>query len=238
MGDLICKGLKTARGTFTLEVGFLRLAKGEKVAVLGENGCGKTTLLQTLAGLQPAGGEILHGGARWDRMPPQERAAHMSYLPQEFEVLFPVTVRELVDLTLYRGKLLHGDKRRHVMEALEMLDFEDRAYPSLSGGEKRRAMLARVFCREADFILLDEPTASLDMRHSAMFMRYAAKREAAVIAAVHDLNLALRYFDRFLLMKRGKILFDKRKDELDGGELEEIYGIGLTRFGDYFVPER
>lgn len=238
MGELVCTGLKTAKGAFTLTVDSLRLAKGEKVAVLGENGCGKTTLLQTLAGLQPATGEIFHDNARWDRMPPQERALYMAYLPQETEVLFNLSVRELIALTLHRGKLLQGDARSRVLEALEMADFEDRPYPSLSGGEKRRAMLARIFCREAEFILLDEPTAALDMRHAAQFMRYAAAIDAAVVAAVHDLNLALRYFDRFLLMKQGRIVFDKRKDELDGGELEAIYGIGLTRYGDFFVPER
>lgn len=238
MGELVCAGLKTAKGAFTLVVDFLRLAKGEKVAVLGENGCGKTTLLQTLAGLQPAVGEIFRNNTRWDQMPPQERALYMAYLPQETEVLFNLSVRELIALTLHRDKLLHGDARRRVLEALEMTGFEDRAYLSLSGGEKRRAMLARIFCREAECFLLDEPTASLDMRHSAQFMRYVAGIDAMVVAAVHDLNLAARYFDRFLLMKQGRIVFDKRKGELDGGELEAIYGISLTRCGDLFVPER
>lgn len=237
MGELVCAGLKTAKGAFTLVVDSLRLAKGEKVAVLGENGCGKTTLLQTLAGLQPAAGEIFRNNARWDRMPPQERALYMAYLPQETEVLFNLSVRELIALTLHREKLLHGDARRRVLEALEMTGFEDRAYLSLSGGEKRRAMLARIFCREAECILLDEPTASLDMRHSAQFMRYVAGIDAMVVAAVHDLNLAVRYFDRFLLMKQGRIVFDKRKGELDGSELEAIYGISLARYGDLFVPE-
>lgn len=238
MGELICTGLQTTKGTFTLAVDSLLIAKGEKVAILGENGCGKTTLLQTLAGLQPAAGAIAHNNARWDRMAPEEKAVHMAYLPQESEVLFNCSVRELVALTLYRRKLLHGARRQAVLEALEMADFEERAYSSLSGGEKRRAMLARVFCRDADFILLDEPTASLDMRHAALFMRYAVSVEAAVVAAIHDLSLAVRYFDRFLLMKQGRILFDKRKDELDGDELETIYGISLTRHGDFFMPER
>lgn len=238
MGKLICKNLRAVKGAFTLEVESLRLARGEKVAVLGENGCGKTTLLQTLAGLQPAEGEIRLGQVRWDRLSPQERAARMSYLPQETEVLFNLSVREICELTLHRNKLLRGPERRRVLEATEMSAFEERAYSSLSGGEKRRAMLARVFCREADFILLDEPTAPLDMRHAALFMRYAMGVGAAVLAALHDLNLAARYFERFLLMKNGRILFDKRRDELESGELEEIYGIGLARRGDLFVAER
>ena len=237
MGELICKDLKAVKGAFTLEVGTLRIAKGEKIAILGENGCGKTTLLQTLAGVVSAEGDIFHGAARWDRMEPQERALYMAYLPQETEVLFALSVRELAALTLHREKLLQGDQRCAVMNAMEMADFEDRVYSSLSGGEKRRAMLARVFCRESDFIFLDEPTSSLDMRHSALAMRYAVSIDAAVVATIHDLNLAVHYFDRFLLMKHGRILFDKRKQEIDGSELEEVYGIGLARHNDCFVPE-
>lgn len=247
MGELSCSGLSVVKGAFTLNVDSLRLARGEKVALLGENGCGKTTLLQVLAGLQAAGGKILYqpgppaqtgGQIRWDALPPRERALYMSYLPQESELLFNLSVHELTALVLHRDKLLPDEGRRLALEALEMTGFEQRPYASLSGGEKRRAMLARVFCREAEFILLDEPTAALDLRHAAMFMRHAADIQAAVLAAVHDLNLALRYFDRFLLMKQGRILFDRRKDELDGAELEAIYGLGLTRCGDFFLPER
>ena len=238
MGGLTCAGIRTAKGDFTLEVASLRLNKGEKVALLGENGCGKTTLLQTLAGLHPGEGVLMRGNTRWDRLPQRERAKYMSYLPQEAEVLFNLSVRELMELTLHKGRLFAGEERHAVLKATEMLDFQERAYTSLSGGEKRRAMLARIFCRKVDFILLDEPTAPLDMRHAAMFMRHASGVPAAVIAAMHDLNLAVRYFERFLLMKNGRILFDKRKDELDAAELAEIYGIGLARRGDHFVPER
>lgn len=240
MGGLTCRNLSCDRGAFSLHVPELRLRRGEKVAVLGENGCGKTTLLQILAGLLPAGGDITHAGARWDLLPARERAAHMAYLPQEAEVLFNLSVAELVQLSLHEHGhgLLEGDKRDAVLEATEMRDFQDRAYPSLSGGEKRRAMLARVFCRKADFVLLDEPTAPLDMRHSALLMRYVCSTESCVVAAMHDLNLAARYFERFLLMKNGRILFDKRKEELDAAGLEEVYGIGLVRCGDHFVPER
>ncbi|MDR1124966.1 MAG: ABC transporter ATP-binding protein [Deltaproteobacteria bacterium] len=237
MGELVCQGLGITKGAFSLAVPSLRLARGEKVAVLGANGCGKTTLLQSLAGLEPAGGEIHFGALRWDRLSPQARAAYLSYLPQESEVLFNLSVREICELTLYRGKLLRGEERRRVLAATEITELEHRAYPSLSGGEKRRAMLARVFCREADFIFLDEPTAPLDLRHAALLMRHITGVTAGVVAALHDLNLAVCYFDRFLLMKHGRILFDKRKDELESGQLEEIYGIGLARHGDHFVPE-
>jgi len=242
MGELKCVNLSCSRGDFRLELAALTLKKGEKVALLGENGCGKTTLLQILAGLLPAQGEIYYGSPhsteRWDTLSPQERALYAAYLPQEAEVLFNLTVDELIQLCLNSVKLLQCEQRQAVLEATDALPLLTRTYPSLSGGEKRRAMLARIFCREADFIFLDEPTAPLDLRHAAKFMRYAAAAPCAIVAAMHDLNLAVRYFDRFLLMKDGRILFDRQKAELDAGELEAIYGIGLHRCGDHFVPER
>ena len=239
MGELICKNLQCPRDDFTLSIANLRIAPGENVALLGENGCGKTTLLQILAGLLPLqGGEILHGTARWDRMSPEERSLHAAFLPQEAEVLFNLSVDELLALTLQNETLLRGEEREAVLEATEISSLRARAYPSLSGGEKRRAMLARIFCRKSAFVFLDEPTAPLDMRHAAAVMRHAAAQPCAMVAAMHDLNLAVRYFDRFLLMKNGGILFDRRKNELDTEALEAVYGIALHRCGDHFVPER
>jgi len=238
MGQLKCSNLFCRRGGFTLDLTALTVTKGEKIALLGENGCGKTTLLQVLAGLLPAEGEITYETTRWDSLSPQDRALHAAYLPQEAEVLFNLTVDELIQLTLHSAKLLQGEARQAVFDATDTLPLLERAYPSLSGGEKRRAMLARIFCREADFVFLDEPTAPLDMRHAAKFMRYAVTTPCAIVAAMHDVNLAVRYFDRFLLMKNGRIFFDRQKSDLDAGELEAIYGIGLHRCGDHFVPER
>ena len=238
MGQLSLTDIRCSRGQFVLHVPSLVIRQGEKIALLGENGCGKTTLLHILAGILPARGQMLLGTSRWDLLSQEKRAEHTAFLPQEAEVLFNLTVRELVALTLHEEKLLRGRERQAVLEATETAHLQDRTYPSLSGGEKRRAMLARVFCRQAEFIFLDEPTAPLDMRHAAQLMRHAASVPASVVAAMHDLNLAVRYFDRFLCMKHGSILFDRKKEDLNAQELEEIYGIGLCRCGDHFMPER
>ena len=236
MGEMICAGLAVTRGGFTLRVDDLRIAPGEKIALLGENGCGKTTLLQALAGLLPCGGAIAYAGRSWDKLTPAGRARHMAYLPQDSGVLFNLTVEELINLALADQPSLAGEARATALAATEMGDFLDRPYHSLSGGEKRRAMLARLFCRDTALILLDEPTAPLDMRHAGQVMRHLRAGPAAVVAAMHDLNLAAAWFDRFLLMKQGRIVYDARKDELDPARLAEIYGLSLRRCGDHFVP--
>ncbi len=237
MGEIVCKGLKCHRSTFRLDIEELRIPEGEKVALLGENGCGKTTLLRALAGLLEYEGSIEYGDLCWERLPARERARHMSYLPQEADVLFNLTVDELVNLSLGPDEVLEEEARRQVLEAVEMEQFRHREFHSMSGGEKRRAMLARILCRKTPFIFLDEPTAPLDMRHASQVMRHIARTDCGIVVALHDLHLAQRYFDRFLLMKQGRILFDKRKNELAAPELEEIYGIRLRDCGDHFVPD-
>lgn len=237
MGEMILSAVSCRRGGFTLHVDALRIAPGEKIAILGENGCGKTTLLQVLAGLLPAFGAITRGEADWSKSSVEERARHMAYLPQESGVLFNLIVEELIDLALDGQAPLTGAARAAVLAATEMGDFLARPYHSLSGGEKQRAMLARLFCRDASLILLDEPTAPLDMRHAAQVMGHMRACPAAVLAAMHDLNLAVRWFDRFLLMKQGKIVYDKRKSELEAAMLEEVYGLKLKRCSNHFVPD-
>ena len=126
MGEMICAGLSVNRGKFALRVDELRIAPGEKIALLGENGCGKTTLLQALAGLLPCGGAITYAGERWDKLGPEARARYMAYLPQESGVLFNLTVAELISLALADQPPLEGEARAAALAATEMGDFLDR----------------------------------------------------------------------------------------------------------------
>jgi iron complex transport system ATP-binding protein len=232
--ELVFNNITCRRGTFTLDIPEFAIRNGDKIALLGENGCGKSTLLSIFAGiLQADSGEISYNGGRWDKLNPRQRAKHMAYLPQTTELLFNLTVGELIELAI--DEKTKPDKL--VLEAMEMNSYIDRIYHSLSGGEQRRAMLARVLSQQKAFTLLDEPTAALDLRHSAQCMRYISAQNMVVMAAIHDINLALRYFNRFLLMKEGQILYDTRKDELTTAMLSEVYGIGFARSGDHFIHE-
>ena len=237
MGELVCSNILCHRDGFALHIDSLVIGQGEKIALLGENGCGKTTLLQVLTGILPAEGAIHYQGTRWDKLTPEQRAQSMSYLPQEASVLFNLSVAELISLRLSDTEGLAQKECLAILQALELADMQERCFHSLSGGEKRRAMLARIFCRGSELLFLDEPTAPLDMRHAASAMRYAALSKQTVLAALHDVNLALRYFDRFLLMKEGRILFDKRKSDLALPDLEETYGVQLNAYGGFFFPK-
>lgn len=237
MEKISVKNLESQRGDFTLSISSLAIHKGEKIALLGENGCGKTTLLQVLTGLLPTQDTILYEGKRWERFTARERSRYVAYLPQEADVLFNLTVGELLELRLGGERPLIGEERQKALVATSMADFQERIFHSLSMGEKRRAMLARVFCRDCPYIFLDEPSAPLDLRHAAELMRYVAGLSKTVVAAIHDVNLAVRYFNRFLLMKNGRILFDRSKETLQVAELEEIYGIGLNNLGGFFMPD-
>lgn len=196
----------------------LLLATGELVGLIGPNGAGKTSLLRTLAGLPQADARV-----RWRERPlPElssaERARAIAYLPQAAQASWPLGVRELVAL----GRLPHrrfgerpsGDDAAAVDRALEltgMRDFAGRPIDSLSGGERTRAHLARAFAVEAPVLLVDEPTASLDPYHQLSVMRLLDDYRRAgrlVVAVLHDLNLALQYCSRLLLMDRGTIVRD------------------------------
>lgn len=237
MGRLVCKHILCQRDTFTLSVPELVMGVGEKIALLGENGCGKTTLLQVLTGLLPlSGGRIEFKGTRWDRLTAAKRAEHMAYLPQEAQVLFNLTVEELLGLTIDKRRILKGNDREQAVMATEMGAFLKRIYHSLSGGEKRRAMLLRILCQNRAFTLLDEPTAPLDMRHGLKIMGFLQAMPSTVVVAMHDINLATRFFTRFLLMKNGRIIFDVSKTELETEMLENIYGLQLDVCNGYFLP--
>ncbi len=194
----------------------LTLAPGEVLALAGPNGAGKSTLLRILAGdLAPTSGAVTLDGRPLAAFRARDLALRRAVLPQQTLMQFAFTARAVVamgrhpHLTRY-GETDHDEAVvRAAMGRTETMPLAERAYPSLSGGEQGRVSLARVLAQEAPILLLDEPTAALDLRHQQAVLAIAralAAEGAAVLAVLHDLNLAAAYADRVALLAAGKVV--------------------------------
>lgn len=198
----------------------LSIHSGERVAILGANGTGKTTFLKLLSGtLAPTTGSILMEERELHRSPRSELARRIAVVPQEFVVPFAFTTREIVEL----GRTPHlrplrgrrSEDRRAVREAMQLTDtagLAGRVFNELSGGERQRTVLAMALAQEPEILLLDEPTQQLDITHQAKILNLIAelnnRQNLTVVAAMHDLNLAGRYFHRLVVLHRGTVLAD------------------------------
>ena len=215
---LTARGLGvTLAGRAVLNDVSLSLASGHLVALVGPNGAGKTTLLRALAGLVPSDGAIHVGGEALSSLPLRERARRFAYLAQGHIMHWPLPARDIVAL----GRYPHGatdparltptdsDAVLRAMQVADVVAFAERRVTELSGGERSRVALARVFAVEAPVILADEPTSSLDPRHQIDVMkslRMAADKGTLVIVVTHDLGLAARFADRVLVLSDGRLV--------------------------------
>ena len=216
----------------------LRVAPGEFVALAGPNGSGKSTLLRAVLGLVRATeGEIRVDGGSLSTMPVRERARRVAWVPQE-EV--PRDNVRLIDYALF-GRYPHlapfagesAHDRALARAALADAGLEDRAEAGvleLSGGERQRLMLARALLQEGRLLLLDEPTAHLDIAHELDLLARVRDRVVrpggGVLAAMHDLNLAARFADRIVVLSRGRRVADGVPAEvLTPALLREVWGI-------------
>ncbi|MBI4758185.1 MAG: heme ABC transporter ATP-binding protein [Chloroflexi bacterium] len=196
----------------------LALGTGDLVGLIGPNGSGKTTLLKLLSGvLKPALGHVSLEGREVQAMERREIARRVAVVPQELHVPFPFTVREMVSMgrTPYVRPLvgLTAEDRQvvlDVMGATGIGDLAGRDFATLSGGEQQRVIIAMALAQEPRFLLLDEPTVHLDLNHQVeileLIRRLNREKGVAVLAALHDLNLAALYFDRLVLLNRGAIV--------------------------------
>ncbi|MFJ6212191.1 heme ABC transporter ATP-binding protein [Streptomyces sp. NPDC092296] len=190
---------------------------GEVLALVGPNGAGKSTLLAALAGDLPAeSGEVLVDGAPVDAWSAPDLALRRAVLPQSAPLAFPFAVEEVVRMGRmpWSGTAAaeHDDAAvATAMAATEVAAFAARPYPALSGGERARAALARVLAQHAPLILLDEPTAALDLHHQELVLRICRDQAAegrAVVVVLHDLGLAAAHADRVAVLAGGRIAAD------------------------------
>lgn len=195
----------------------LSIAPGELVALVGPNGAGKSTLLSALAGeLEPAAGSVEIDGRPADKWSATELARVRSVLPQQVTVAFPFTVEEVVRMgrAPYHRAPEAADDDAVVARALEEMAIDDlatRRHQSLSGGEQARVAVARVFAQATPLLLLDEPTAALDLRFQELVLRAVRRRVregATAIVVVHDLGLAAAYASRVVVLSHGQVVGD------------------------------
>ncbi|RMH41024.1 MAG: ABC transporter ATP-binding protein [Deltaproteobacteria bacterium] len=220
----------------------LAVRPGEIACVVGANGAGKSTLLRLAAGLlRPAAGQVRAFGLDPASTPRPALARRLSLLPQQVRHTFPFSVAEVVLMGRYphqRRGLLALESADDVaaaddaMRRCDVLHLAGRRFDELSGGERRRVLLAQSFCQRAELLLLDEPTASLDPAHAlAVFAALRAEvraRAAAAVVVTHDLNLAARFADRVAVVHRARVVADGAPaDVLAGPEAREAFGCPL-----------
>jgi iron complex transport system ATP-binding protein len=194
----------------------MHVPPGSVFALLGPNGSGKSTLLKLLLGaLTPTAGEAHYLELPVGHWPRREYARHVGVVPQLEQITFPLTVRELVSMGRYphmgAWRAEGSDDRQAIDRALdrcEIVELAERPLNTLSGGERQRARVARALAQEPDSLVLDEPTAALDIHHEmAMFELLAQLAQhdgKTVVIATHNVNLAARYGTRVLLLDHGQ----------------------------------
>lgn len=228
-------------------------APGRVSALLGPNGAGKSSLLACLAALRrPDAGRVTLGGADVDAIDPQARARRIGLLPQGHDVHWNVDVATLVALGRlpWRGRWSETEADRaavaRALAATDMAPLAARGMEHLSGGERARALLARVLAGEPEWLLADEPLASLDPRHQMEVgarLRDVAAGGRGVVLVVHDLNMAARLADDIVLLRDGRVVaHGPAADVLTPALVEETYGlpveIGRTPDGATFILPR
>jgi iron complex transport system ATP-binding protein len=238
MSTLEARQISVTRGGHCiLQEVSVSLVAGELRAVVGPNGGGKSTLLRALAGIWPvAGGAVWLDGKPITRWPRKEIARRIAYVPQEQHIDFAFTVEQIVAMGRHphQGRFSRETEqdRRAVELSLERCDIvhlRRRAVNTLSGGEHQRVLIARSLAVEPEFILLDEPTANLDVEHSLEVLelcRVLARGGQSVVLATHDLNAVARYATSVVLIQAGRLM-DCCGDQqiLNPHSLEKVFGV-------------
>jgi len=221
------------------------VAAGELVGLIGPNGAGKSTLLKVIGGLwSGAQGPITLAGRPLARYSARAIAQQVAHVPQITALDFPFTVQQIALMGrnphLGRFQIETARDRQIVTEALRRtgtLALADRLIGTLSGGERQRVLIARALAQEPRLLLLDEPTANLDLQHQIGVLELVRdlvrQGQLGAVAAVHDLELAARFCDRLVLLHEGRVLADGTPERvLSPGPLRTAYGVNTRSYPD------
>ncbi len=225
----------------------LSISKGDFVGVVGPNGSGKSTLIKLACGiLNPQSGQILLENVNLQSLSRLEVASKIAVVPQIFNLEFNFTVEEVVKMGGYSKRKISGQERlakvEEILKEMELTEMRKRFFPELSGGEKQRAILAQALAQEPEILLLDEPASNLDVSFQLKlfdFLKRLNREGMTIVCVVHDLNLALSYFEKTTLLYKGKVVAAGPTEEvLQPSLIEKTYGVRAVlhkHFGKSFL---
>lgn len=202
------------------------IAPGEMIGIIGPNGAGKSTLLKVMANiLPPARGSVRLNGRPLASIPRRMLARQLGYLSQTFQTAFDFTAREIVRMgrfpyvgPLARETAADREMIKQVMRETGVWDLRHRRFSELSGGERQRVVLASALGQQPAVLLLDEPTAALDLKHQARFYdmlrRLQNEKGLTMVTVTHDINLAARFCQRLMVMKKGAVIADDTPEKI------------------------
>jgi iron complex transport system ATP-binding protein len=224
---------------------------GEVLSIVGPNGSGKSTIIKCIAQvLNPTGGQILADGRDLSKIELNEVAKLIGYVPQNFHYLFYSTVMETVLLgrkphVKWRISQHDLDIVQQALSDMNINEMADKFMDELSGGEKQKVYIARTLAQQPQLYLLDEPTSNLDLKHQIEVLeitkRLTKEQGASMVVALHDLNLAMKYSDRIVMLEKGRMYaYGKPEDVLTVNNIDSVYGVEAlildSTYGKYIVP--
>jgi len=234
MTSIAAHGLVLRRGNAMLLADLsLSLGPNGSVAVIGPNGAGKSTLMKVLAGIEaPSSGEVRIDDQDVARLSRAARARKVGYLPQYFEPHWDLTVTDLVRLGAERAGHPSDGSVETAIVRFELAALRERRWSGLSGGERARVLLAMVLAVDPPVLLADEPAASLDIRHRLDVVQALVRRgeDRLSVVVMHDLDLVFRFFERVLVLDRGRIVADGlARDLFEHPCLDATFGVTFER---------
>jgi len=212
--------------------------------IIGPNGAGKTTLLKNICRIwEPQAGTVFINGKDYRDMPRKDLSKHITMVPQNTNISFPISVYEIVAMGrnphMGRFQSLGRKDREIIAKALKMSQIDalkDRSINELSGGEFQLSIIARALATEARLLLLDEPTSDLDIKHALDIMELLCELKdggKTILVNIHDLNIAGRYCDTISIIHTGEIFFKGLPaDALTNKNIHEVFGVQMTKVCD------
>lgn len=216
----------------------LTISPGEKIAIVGTNGAGKSTFLRAIAGIdKPVAGQVLLDDQILHNLSPRQRAKLVSFVSQEETPAADLRVDEMVALSRIPHRpawAINDNEEEIVLDSLKTVGLEDYrkiACDRLSGGEKRRAMIARGLAQNCPILMLDEPTNHLDVAWTLRLLSLLSKQATTVIVAIHDIDLVLRYFDYVVVIHEHKIwAYGKPIDVINSALMSQAFKVKANQF--------